>query len=787
MYTDDVDSNFSTSTSPGLTHTVDADTTKTVVSQPITNVTTTGGQSNSSFNPTVTFTATVTSGHGGTPTGTVQFLANGTDIGTPQTVVSNGVSGEGQATFTDSTLTASSGPQTITAQYVNSDGNFQGSSDTTGVVLGQVETNGSAEITNSTLSLTQGKNGQAASGFFNVKQNIANFSTNFSFQLTSAMADGFTFTIQGDPRGASAVGPGGGGLGYGPDNNTKTDSRDITNSVAVKFDIFNNQGEGNDSTGLFQNGAAPTVTGSIDLSSSGLKLNSGDVIDVAMTYNGTTLTETLTDTATGVSAPTQSYTVNIPTIVGGNTAFVGFTGATGDESAIQDILSWTFTSRAGTTTTVDSSPNPSVFGQAVTFTVTVAPTSGTGTPTGTVNFVEGSTTLASSVSLNSSGEATFSTSSLATGSNTITANYSGDTTFQNSTGSDSASPQVVNQASTTTTLGSAPNPSVSGQTVTFTATVAPATPGAGAPTGTVSFLEGSTTLASSVTLNGSDQATFTTSSLTVGSHTITADYNGDTNFLASSGNDSASPQVVNHASTTTTVNSAPNPSVSGQTVTFTATVAATSGTGTPTGTVNFLEGSTTLASGVSLSGSGQATFSTTSLTVGSHTITANYSGDTSFLTSTGNDSTSPQVVNQASTTTTLASAANPSVSGQTVTFTATVVCHDSWDRHANRNGELPGGKHHLGVRRDPEWVRSGHVYDFLSSGGQPHGHGQLQRRHEFPDVYGKRFGFAAGRQPVIYYYDACLRRQSVRFGPDGDVHGHRGLPRLPAQAHQRER
>src|SRR6202030_1050407 len=185
-------------------------------------------------------------------------------------------------------------------------------------------------------------------------------------------------------------------------------------------------------------------------------------------------------------------------------------------------------------------------------------------------------------------------SSLAVGSHTVTANYSGDTSFLTSTGDDAAAPQVVNQASTTTTLESVANPSVSGETVTFTASVAATAPGSGTPTGTVNFLEGSTTLASGVTLNGSDQATFTTSSLAVGSHTITADYSGDTDFSASSGSDSASPQVVNQASTTPTVSSARNPPVSGQGVTFTATVAATAaGTGTPTGTVSFLEGTTT--------------------------------------------------------------------------------------------------------------------------------------------------------------------------------------------------
>jgi hypothetical protein len=358
--------------------------------------------------------------------------------------------------------------------------------------------------------------------------------------------------------------------------------------------------------------------------------------------------------------------------------------ATGDSATARSEVSLTPASTmTATTTMLSSAPNPSISGETVTFTATVSATSGTGTPTGTVNFLEGSTTLASSVTLDSSDLATFTTSSLAVGSHTITASYNGDTSFTGSEGSDSASPQVVSAASTaatTTTVDSAPNPSVSGQTVTFTATVAAAASGTGTPTGTVDFLEGSTTLASSVTLDGSDQATFTTSSLSVGSHTITASYNGDANFSGSMGSDSATPQVVNQASITATntkVESAPNPSVSGQTVTFTGTVAA--GTGTPTGTVDFLEGSTTLASSVTLDGSDQATFTTSSLAVGSHTITANYSGDPNFAASTGSDSSSPQVVNQDSISTSItavSSAPNPSVSGDTVTFTAAVTAAD---------------------------------------------------------------------------------------------------------------
>ncbi|HKV40609.1 MAG TPA: Ig-like domain repeat protein, partial [Blastocatellia bacterium] len=92
-----------------------------------------------------------------------------------------------------------------------------------------------------------------------------------------------------------------------------------------------------------------------------------------------------------------------------------------------------------------SSPNPSTFGQSVTFTATVA--SGSGIPTGTVTFTEGATTLASNVAVNGSGQATFSTTTLAVGSHTITASFTGASGWQNSSGNDSATPQVVQSGS----------------------------------------------------------------------------------------------------------------------------------------------------------------------------------------------------------------------------------------------------------------------------------------------------------------------------------------------------
>jgi hypothetical protein len=75
-----------------------------------------------------------------------------------------------------------------------------------------------------------------------------------------------------------------------------------------------------------------------------VNLHSGDPFNVHITYNGTTLTMTITDATVPSRTFTANWTVNIPSIIGGNTAFVGFTGATGGATAIQELISWTYTS-----------------------------------------------------------------------------------------------------------------------------------------------------------------------------------------------------------------------------------------------------------------------------------------------------------------------------------------------------------------------------------------------------------------------------------------------------------
>jgi hypothetical protein len=208
--------------------------------------------------------------------------------------------------------------------------------------------NGSTDLDDSRLQLTSGLANQAGSAFFTTPMDIRSFTTDFSFQLSNAMADGITFTIQNSSAGATALGPGGGGLGYGPD--TPGGTPGIGNSVAVKFDLYNNNGEGDDSTGLYTNGASPT-TPFVDLTPSGIMLNEGDTISAHFTYDGTTLTMTLTDNVISKTF-TNSWAINIPGTVGGNTAFVGFTGGTGGETSSQKIETWTFVSTPPQATTV---------------------------------------------------------------------------------------------------------------------------------------------------------------------------------------------------------------------------------------------------------------------------------------------------------------------------------------------------------------------------------------------------------------------------------------------------
>src|SRR5579864_1328950 len=242
-----------------------------------------------------------------------------------------------------------------------------------------------------------------------------------------------------------------------------------------------------------------------------------------------------------------------------------------------------------TNTAVLSSSNPSVFGESVTFTATVVDVSAgsTAQPTGAVQFVVDGVNFGSPVTLtgassNSSTATSGATATLSIGGSphTVTANYvNADGNFSNSSNSLSGG-QVVNQANTTTTVGSSQGTITLGDTVTFTATVTANAPGSGTPTGLVTFYDGSTPIASGLLSGG--QATFSTAVLAVGTHSITAIYQGDADFTTSPLS-SPTTETVNLRGSSSGVVLNPTTVSAGQASTTTITVT-DGGASTPPGT-----------------------------------------------------------------------------------------------------------------------------------------------------------------------------------------------------------
>jgi len=218
-------------------------------------------------------------------------------------------------------------------------------------------------------------------------------------------------------------------------------------------------------------------------------------------------------------------------------------------------------------------------------------------------------------------------------------------------------------------LASSLNPSTTGSNVTFTATIQTNFVTAGNATGLMVFKDSGTALSTNAVSGG--VAAFSTNTLAVGSHSLTAEYSGGGDYLASTSAPLAQVvQAVTRAATTTALSIAPSPSAVGSNVLFTATVRTNSRTaGDAGGSMVFKEGTSAL--GTAPVSAGVAVLNLSSLTYGSHLIKAEYSGDPSYLAATSSPLT--QIVqNPAATTTLLSAAPNPSVTGSNVIFAATV-------------------------------------------------------------------------------------------------------------------
>lgn len=319
-----------------------------------------------------------------------------------------------------------------------------------------------------------------------------------------------------------------------------------------------------------------------------------------------------------------------------------------------------------TTVALVSNPSPSSFGRTINLSATVTTGQNTGALTGSVTFYDGTTKLQSPVIVNSNGQAVISLSNLAVGSHSLWASYSGDTLHFASDNSKAPFVQVVNEG-TTTAITSSANPSAVGSAVTLKATVSIGSNGGGVtPDGTVTFMDGTTALTTVPLVGGI--AAYTTSTLVDGAHSITAIFSGDApTFILGSTSGVLNEDVL--APSTVAVSSGVNPSVYGSSVTFTATVTSTSSIA-PSGTVNFMDGTTQIGSATLAGTSGVATFTTTQLSAGTHPIEAVYKGNPN-----SGPGTSPgivQTVNLTQTTTGLACSPTPSIAGAPVNLTARV-------------------------------------------------------------------------------------------------------------------
>jgi hypothetical protein len=532
----------------------------------------------STFDSSVTITASVPTG----TTGTISFTSGGVTLG-------SGTINPATNTVTIVTTVLPIGSNLITASY----GGDSNNNSATGTVS-QIVNKAGLTIT-LVSSLNPSTLNQTVS-FTATLPNGATGTVTFTYGAialgTPTLANGTaTVSTSSLPVGADTI-----TATYNGDTNNGPQSTSLIQTVNKTTPPITATTSGPSTSGgsvTITTNLPPGTTGTVTVTSGGVTLGSGPV-------NPTTGTVTITTTSlpVGTDPITATY--------GGDTNNNPATGTT-----TQTVT------KATPTVTLNSSTNPSNPGQTVTFTATLP--SGV---TGTVTFTNGTTSLGTATI--TSGIATVSTSTLATGSSLITAAYGGDINNYPAT---ATLTQVVGKSTppiTVTTSG----PSTSGGSVTITTNLPPGT------TGTVTITSGGVTLGSGPVNPTTGTVVISTTALPVGTDPITATYGGDTNNNPATGN---TIQIVTKAALTVTLTSSANPSTVSQSVTFTATLPANA-----TGTVTFLDGSTIL--GIGTISSGTAMLITSTLTAGSHTVTATYGGDADNSSATSEPLT--QIVNK---------------------------------------------------------------------------------------------------------------------------------------------
>ncbi len=615
------DTNNSGSTSSTLMETVQQIPTTTTL---------TSDAPNAQAGATVHFTATVAINGNvaadGAITGTVTFTSGGTTLGTAP------VDSTGKASVA---ITVQAGMQNVVAAYA---GNTNYAASSSSALVETVSTTPTTtKLTSSAATSLSGKS--------------ITFTANVS-SSTGVPTGSVTFSDSGNTLGSAAVN------GSGVATLTTSSLSASTHSITATY--------GGD-TNYVTSTSAP-VSEVVSLGSTTLTLagpstaNVGTTVTLtgAITSNGVTPTGSLTllDGGASIQSTTVttngSYTFTLNSLaLGTHTFTVSYGGDSNNGGAVSPAVT-TIVQQNTSATALTSSANPATLGQTVTLSVSVT-SSGAGLG-GTVNFMDGSTSLGSVTLAN--GSATLQTNSLSFGDHVLTAVYSGDTNHAGST-SAALTEHIVEPASAT--LASSLNPATSGLAVIFTAKLA--TVNSLTPSGSVTFRDGANALGV-VTLDGTGMATFTTSSLAVGTHSINFTYPGDTNFASAT---ATLTETIQNANTQIVLTSSANPATYGTPLSLTATI--TSNGGAATGNVTFTEGTTSVGNAV-LNASGVAVLTTSTLAPGTHNIVANYAGDGKA----GASVSSPLTVTVLQTTkTVLATSANPALTLDSVTLTATVT------------------------------------------------------------------------------------------------------------------
>jgi hypothetical protein len=562
---------------------------------------------------TVTLTAKVSAAAAGIlPTGTFSFTFSGTapsstTCGTPAAI--NAATGVATCSF------VFAGPATYTATY-SGDNNFLTGSGSVSVI-----TKAAPGPISFTLSPTAPVSGQTltltvtvpATGSLPTPTGTVTITGN-GISVTAALVNGVAVVTTGTGVGSLPV------LFAGSYTLTVTYNGDSNYLAGATASLSPPLTIGKGNTTLSVSSGSSTVTVTV----TPVAPATGTPTGVVTIYSGTTATGSPAASGSlvnGMFSATLNPGAQYVAVYAGDVNFNGSGPAS---------ISVARAPQPTTTTTITPSVNPPLANQPLVLTANVIGTGGSGSPTGTVTFTNNGIVIGTATLL---GGVASLTTTLPVGSDTIVATYGGDSVYSGSSGSYGL---TVGKPASAITFGSSPSVSVYGQPVTLTVKITQV--GTAVPTGTVQFFDNGVPVGGVVTLAGG-VATLTVT-LPAGVNNVTVVYSGDANYGSFSG--AGGTVTVSMAQILATLTANTNNGLE----TLTATVAVVApGSGTPTGTVKFIDtvtgkvvGTATLAGGIA----------SITIPVTTDPIMAVYSGDSNFSTSSSGNVSAIAVVNAAS-------------------------------------------------------------------------------------------------------------------------------------------